>query len=93
VFGAPELSVDHADRARRGCGDARIAVGGQPAVGRRGPAALGIGVSTGVVAAALLGSEERLNTPCCRRRCEPVSTTAAVRGFGEIVVVTRHGNN
>jgi class 3 adenylate cyclase/CheY-like chemotaxis protein len=63
VFGAPVPQDDHADRAvgaavamieRQAAVDERWAGEGLPAFG------LGIGVSTGPVAAALLGSEERL---------------------------------
>jgi class 3 adenylate cyclase/FixJ family two-component response regulator len=63
VFGAPVPQGDHADRAvaaaiamieRQRAVDALWARDGLPAFG------LGIGVSTGRVAAALLGSEERL---------------------------------
>ena len=63
VFGAPTPSEDHADRALAAAlamHAAQAAVNeewsltGQPAFG------LGIGLSTGEVAAALLGSEERL---------------------------------
>jgi class 3 adenylate cyclase/ActR/RegA family two-component response regulator len=63
VFGAPVAQDDHADRAvgaaaamiqRQAAVDERWAREGLPAFG------LGIGVSTGPVAAALLGSEERL---------------------------------
>jgi class 3 adenylate cyclase len=63
VFGAPVAQDDHADRAmsaavamisRQAAVNARWAAEGLPAFG------LGIGVSTGPVAAALLGSEERL---------------------------------
>jgi class 3 adenylate cyclase len=62
VFGAPQASRDHADRAL----DAALAMHlGQRAVNLEGEAAglpvfdLGIGLSTGDVAAAFLGSEER----------------------------------
>jgi class 3 adenylate cyclase/DNA-binding NarL/FixJ family response regulator len=62
-FGAPVTQDDHADRAV----DAAIAMlGGQRALNERWtadariPFGLGIGLSTGPVAAALLGSEERL---------------------------------
>jgi class 3 adenylate cyclase/DNA-binding response OmpR family regulator len=62
VFGAPEPSTDHADRALR----AAVAMhAAQRAVNERWqeaglpPFELGIGLSTGDVAAALLGSEER----------------------------------
>jgi adenylate cyclase len=63
VFGAPVPQDDHADRAvgaavamieRQAVVDERWGREGLPAFG------LGIGVSTGPVAAALLGSEERL---------------------------------
>ena len=63
VFGAPVPLADHADRAvgaavamieRQAAVDQRWGDEGLPAFG------LGIGVSTGPVAAALLGSEERL---------------------------------
>jgi class 3 adenylate cyclase/DNA-binding NarL/FixJ family response regulator len=63
VFGAPVPQADHADRAvsaavamieRQAAVDERWALDGLPAFG------LGIGVSTGPVAAALLGSQERL---------------------------------
>jgi class 3 adenylate cyclase/DNA-binding NarL/FixJ family response regulator len=63
VFGAPFVQDDHADRALRAAAamhqrqaelDARWADDGLP------PFGLGIGLSTGQVAAALLGSEERL---------------------------------
>jgi adenylate cyclase len=62
VFGAPEPCTDHADRSLR----AAVAMhAGQSRVNERwaqrglAPFELGIGVSTGDVAAALLGSEER----------------------------------
>ena len=63
VFGAPLAVDDHADRALRAALtmherqadlDQRWAADGLPAFG------LGIGISTGEVAAALLGSDERL---------------------------------
>jgi class 3 adenylate cyclase len=63
VFGAPFPQADHADRALLAAGrmhvaqaelNDRWATEGLPAFG------LGIGLSTGDVAAALLGSEERL---------------------------------
>jgi class 3 adenylate cyclase len=63
VFGAPFAQPDHADRAvlaaagmhaRQGGINTRWAAEGLPAFG------LGLGLSTGVAAAALLGSPERL---------------------------------
>ena len=63
VFGAPVASADHGDRAVAAAVamhaaqqelNGRWEPAGQP------PFGLGIGLSTGVVAAALLGSEERL---------------------------------
>lgn len=63
VFGAPESSSDHADRAV----EAAVAMHAAQNVVNDGwideelePFGLGIGLSTGRVAAALLGSEERL---------------------------------
>ena len=64
VFGAPFPQEDHADRAvagrRRRCTGARRALNEQWAAEGLSPFGLGIGLSTGEVAAALLGSEERL---------------------------------
>ena len=63
VFGAPEPTTDHADRAlvaAYAMHAAQAAVNAQWALEGLEPFPLGIGLSTGVVAAALLGSEERL---------------------------------
>ena len=64
VFGAPFPQDDHADRALRGrVRDARRQDAVERAAGRATgstPFGLGIGLSTGEVAAALLGSDERL---------------------------------
>lgn len=63
VFGAPEPSTDHADRALLA---ARAMHAAQQEVNREWlaeglpPFPIGIGLSTGTVAAALLGSDERL---------------------------------
>ncbi|HEV3402053.1 MAG TPA: adenylate/guanylate cyclase domain-containing protein [Acidimicrobiales bacterium] len=63
VFGAPLAQDDHADRAVKAARDMHLA---QAEVNRRWEAVglpafgLGIGLSSGQVAAALLGSEERL---------------------------------
>lgn len=63
VFGAPVPQIDHADRAV----EAAIAMHAAQQVlnetwgaAGKAPFGLGLGVSTGIVAAALLGSEERL---------------------------------
>ncbi len=63
VFGAPDPTTDHADRAlvaAYAMHAAQAAVNAQWAREGLEPFPLGIGLSTGVVAAALLGSEERL---------------------------------
>ena len=64
VFGAPFPQADHADRAvAAALAMHRVAARAQPARGRaraREEFLLGIGLSTGKAAAALLGSEERL---------------------------------
>jgi class 3 adenylate cyclase/ActR/RegA family two-component response regulator len=63
VFGAPEPSTDHADRAlvaAHAMHAAQSAVNVEWADGPLEPFPIGIGLSTGDVAAALLGSEERL---------------------------------
>jgi class 3 adenylate cyclase/DNA-binding NarL/FixJ family response regulator len=63
VFGAPVPSSDHADRAvaaARAMHAAQDAVNARWAENGLAPFGLGIGLSTGTAAAALLGSEERL---------------------------------
>ena len=63
VFGAPTPQADHADRAvaaAQAMHAAQAEVNRAWAVEGRDPFGLGIGLSTGQVAAALLGSEERL---------------------------------
>ena len=63
VFGAPDPLPNHAERAVEAAAAmhaAQAAVNEEWAVEGLRPFGLGIGVSTGVVAAALLGSEERL---------------------------------
>jgi class 3 adenylate cyclase len=63
VFGAPEPSTDHADRALVAAAAmhaAQVDVNAQWVLEGLEPFPLGIGVSTGDVAAAILGSEERL---------------------------------
>jgi adenylate cyclase len=62
-FGAPVAQEDHADRAFAAAVamiEAQVALDGEWAVRGLPPFGLGIGLSTGPVAAALLGSEERL---------------------------------
>jgi class 3 adenylate cyclase len=63
VFGAPEPTKDHADRAlvaAHAMHAAQVAVNARWIAEGLEPFPLGIGLSTGDVAAALLGSEERL---------------------------------
>jgi len=63
VFGAPVAQVDHADHAlaaARAMHAAQADLNGRWRAGGREPFELGIGLSSGDVAAALLGSEERL---------------------------------
>jgi adenylate cyclase len=63
VFGAPEPSTDHADRALVAAAAMHASqseVNTQWTQEGLEPFPLGIGLSTGVVAAALLGSQERL---------------------------------
>jgi adenylate cyclase len=63
VFGAPDPSADHADRAFQSAVDmhqAQSRVNDEWNGVGLDPFGLGIGLSTGTVAAALLGSEERL---------------------------------
>lgn len=63
VFGAPVPQVDHADlalSAARAMHSAQQELNERWISAGRAPFGLGIGLSTGLVAAALLGSEERL---------------------------------
>jgi class 3 adenylate cyclase len=63
VFGAPVASADHAGRALAAASAmhrAQEAVNAEWQAEGRAPFGLGIGISTGPVAAALLGSEERV---------------------------------
>ena len=63
VFGAPFPQPDHCDRALRASQDIHVrqhALNDAWRAGGRTPFSLGIGLSTGQVAAALLGSEQRL---------------------------------
>lgn len=63
VFGAPDRMADHAERAVAAAiamHDAQALVNGEWEAAGLEPFRLGIGVSTGVVAAALLGSDDRV---------------------------------
>jgi len=63
VFGAPVAQEDHADRAvaaARTMHDKQAAINAQWEADGLPPFGLGIGISTGEAAAALLGSEERI---------------------------------
>jgi class 3 adenylate cyclase len=63
VFGAPVASDDHADRALAAAlamHEAQRAVNDEWTAQGRTPFGLGLGLSTGTVAAALLGSDERV---------------------------------
>ena len=63
VFGAPVAQDDHADRALRAAAtmhEAQDALNATWTHEGRAPFGLGIGLSSGLVAAALLGSDERL---------------------------------
>jgi class 3 adenylate cyclase len=63
VFGAPVASADHADRALAAAlamHDAQARVNDEWTAEGRAPFRLGLGLSTGTVAAALLGSDERV---------------------------------
>jgi class 3 adenylate cyclase len=63
VFGAPEPCRDHADRALAAAQAMHVAqavVNGEWAASGLEPFPLGIGLSTGDIAAAMLGSEERI---------------------------------
>ncbi|MGI9647356.1 MAG: adenylate/guanylate cyclase domain-containing protein [Acidimicrobiia bacterium] len=63
VFGAPVPQEDHVDRAVAAAGAmhlAQLELNEKWAGNQQDPFGLGIGISTGPVAAALLGSEERL---------------------------------
>ena len=63
VFGAPVAQADHAERAVAAAVSmhaAQAELNERWEVDARSPFGLGIGLSTGLVAAALLGSEERL---------------------------------
>ena len=67
VFGAPIAQDDHADRAVAAAEDMharQLAINARWIAQKLPPFDLGIGLSTGQVAAALLGSEERVEYSC-----------------------------
>jgi class 3 adenylate cyclase len=88
VFGAPEAQEDHAARA---LGSAQAMLARQAALNDRWVSAdlpsfrLGIGLSTGEVAAALLGSEERLEYSIVGDTVNLAHRLQAKAGGGEIV--------
>jgi class 3 adenylate cyclase len=82
VFGAPFPQPDHADRAVAAAAamhrlqreiNERWAVGGLPAFG------LGLGLSTGEAAAALLGSAQRLEYTLATRSTSPSGSSSSPR--------------
>lgn len=89
VFGAPEPSADHADRALAA---ARAMHAAQRAVNMDWEEAnlpvfpIGIGVSTGNIAAALLGSDERLEYTIVGDAVNLCQRLQQFAGDGEIVV-------
>ena len=97
VFGAPFPQTDHADRALAAAismHERQAAVNDE--VARRGLArfGLGIGLSTGEVAAALLGSDERAGVHGRRRHREPRAAAAGsrpARGHDGVVGADRAG--
>jgi class 3 adenylate cyclase len=101
VFGAPFPQADHARRALRAAAqmhERQAEVNQRWIAAGLEPFGLGIGVSTGVVAAALLGSEERVEytvvgdtvnlAHCLQDAARPAGTTVAseatVRRCGEL---------
>jgi class 3 adenylate cyclase/DNA-binding NarL/FixJ family response regulator len=95
VFGAPVPQTDHADRALRAAAAMHLR---QSALNQRWseaglpPFGLGIGVSTGEVAAALLGSDERLeytvvgDTVNLSQRLQDLARPAGTTVLGESTV-------
>jgi adenylate cyclase len=83
VFGAPVSYEDHADRSLRAAiamHDAQDAVNKRWEADGLPPFGLGIGLSTGVVAAALLGSEERVEYTVVG---DAVNLTQRLQQFGQ----------
>jgi class 3 adenylate cyclase/DNA-binding NarL/FixJ family response regulator len=89
VFGAPEPSLDHADRALVA---ARAMHAAQQEVNREWlseglpPFPIGVGLSTGKVAAALLGSDERLEYTVVGDAVNLCQRLQQLAADGEIVV-------
>ena len=89
VFGAPLPQADHADRALDAARDMHAR---QESVNRRWegeglpPFGLGIGLSTGEVAAALLGSEERVEYTLVGDTVNLSQRLQQLAGPGEIIV-------
>jgi adenylate cyclase len=89
VFGAPFPQVDHADRALDAAREAhRLQAGVNAGWQREGlpPFGLGIGLSTGEAAAALLGSEERLEYTVVGDTVNLSQRLQQLAGAGEIVL-------
>jgi class 3 adenylate cyclase/DNA-binding NarL/FixJ family response regulator len=83
VFGAPVSYDDHADRALRAAiamHDAQSAVNAKWETDGLPPFGLGIGLSTGEVAAALLGSDERVEYTVVG---DAVNLTQRLQQFGQ----------
>ncbi len=83
VFGAPVAQADHADRAVAAAQAMHVAqaeLNERWVPEGRPPFGLGIGVSTGLVAAALLGSEERLEYTVVG---DTVNLTQRIQGWAE----------
>jgi class 3 adenylate cyclase/DNA-binding NarL/FixJ family response regulator len=106
VFGAPFPQADHAARACRAAAAMHAhqrTLNGTWAAGGLEPFGLGIGISTGDVAAALLGSEERLEytlvgdtVNLAQRLCDlarPEGTTVVSAATIDRLCQRRHGPN
>ena len=95
VFGAPFPQADHAEKRVR-CGAVRCTNGRTRSTHSGAPRdlpefTLGIGLSTGEVAAALLGSDERLEYTRRGRHREPRPAVAGSRAPGRHGAVGRDG--
>ena len=92
VFGAPEPTPDHADRAlvaAHAMHAAQVAVNAQWITEGLEPFPLGIGLSTGDVAAAMLGSDERLEYTVVGDAVNLCQRLQQFAADGEIVVSDR----